>query len=412
MRHKIPNVLVSNGFNRFQLVVAAAEASRRGRLDRLVTGAYPTSRVRTLARPFLAAKAVDRLIARGEEVPTPRVVSLWAPELAYRLGRALSRASPEAREFATIATLRWYGRAASRVVSASTAAIYHYRSGFGYASAEAARSSGMRLLCDHSIANPAVLEHLIANRGQLPDFQISPASRFWAFVEADLQRADVLLVNSDFVRQTFVTQGWLPERVRVVYWGVDDAFLSLIPRRLLRSAPSGPLRLLFAGSLQQRKGLDVMTEALNQVEVPWTLRIAGSIDRALETKLLRNPRVEWVGAVSRKELARLMTEAEVFVFLSLAEGSARVVFEAMACGAPIITAPNTGSVVRDVENGWLVSPGAVQQVVAAIHAAYECREQLSEIGARNASLIRAEYTQTHYGDALARVYDELWAAAE
>ena len=42
-----------------------------------------------------------------------------------------------------------------------------------------------------------------------------------------------------------------------------------------------------------------------------------------------------------------MSRAEVFVFPSLAEGSARVVAMAMAAGCYVITTPNSGSVVRD-----------------------------------------------------------------
>ena len=57
---------------------------------------------------------------------------------------------------------------------------------------------------------------------------------------------------------------------------------------------------------------------------------------------------------SREDLRERYRAADVFVFPSLAEGSARVIFEAMACGCAIITTPNAGSVVRDGENGLLI----------------------------------------------------------
>ena len=47
-------------------------------------------------------------------------------------------------------------------------AAYHFRSGFGLESLDAARRRGIPTICDHSIVHPATLEPLMQNGGRLP----------------------------------------------------------------------------------------------------------------------------------------------------------------------------------------------------------------------------------------------------
>jgi glycosyltransferase involved in cell wall biosynthesis len=46
--------------------------------------------------------------------------------------------------------------------------------------------------------------------------------------------------------------------------------------------------------------------------------------------------------------------ADVLVLPSICEGSATVIYEGLACGLPVITTPNAGSVVRDGREGFIV----------------------------------------------------------
>jgi glycosyltransferase involved in cell wall biosynthesis len=64
--------------------------------------------------------------------------------------------------------------------------------------------------------------------------------------------------------------------------------------------------------------------------------------------------MEVVGAVPRSEIAKHYGWADVFVLPTLSEGSANVVYEALAAGLPVITTPNAGSIIRDGGNGFLV----------------------------------------------------------
>lgn len=391
-------------------------------LGLLLTGAYPTARVRESLRATGLARCrkIARLVDRQEAIPDRIVHPIWRAEAVHQVGRRLSRVS-WCRGLSTVldlVSLRLYGRFAAKPIQAvSNARIYHYRAGFGGPSVTCAKERGMVALCDHSIAHPAVLEHLVENAGRFPPpGTAGPMPDFWRLVLGDIEQADAVLVNSAFVKETFLHQGWPPERVHVIYLGVDDRFLAAIPPRppIAAAGPAGPLRLLFAGSLEQRKGADELLGALGALgdALPWSLEIAGAVEPRVacrHAQLLGDARVRHLGTLSRADLAARMAAAEVFVFCSRAEGSARVIFEALACGCYVITTPNSGSVVEDGVHGALVPPGDPAAVETALRNAFGDRRRVAEVGRCNAALVRERYRQEHYGDALERLYRRLLA---
>ena len=411
-------VVISNGFNKFHLSVAAAEAQSRGTLSSFITGAYPTALMRRALRSRALNRfpKLSRLNARKEGVPDKLVHSLALPEFLSQAEAALRLGfGSRMNQYA----LRWYARLAVPFVREAAkhgAQIYHYRAGFGHESVREAKRLGLITLCDHSIAHPAVLQPLIDAKGDLRVLR-EPGSmdRTWKDVLDDVELADAVVVNSDFVNQTFVEQGWPSSRVHVIYLGVDDAFLENVPEHRAPDA-AGPLRLMFAGDFGDRKGADVLVAALKNLNgVEWTLEMAAGVSpemRQKHSKFLSDPRVTELGFVSRKELATRMASAEIFLFPSFAEGSARVVFEALASGCYVITTPNSGSIVQDGEQGRLVPAGDTEAIVAALQKAAANRKAVFEVGKANADLVRRRYRQTHYGEELNSLYRELLTKKE
>jgi hypothetical protein len=64
----------------------------------------------------------------------------------------------------------------------------------------------------------------------------------------------------------------------------------------------------------------------------------------VDTQPLLGGRIHWLGP--RDDVPGLLKTADVLVLASLWEGMPNVVLEALACGLPVITTPNTGA------NGW------------------------------------------------------------
>jgi glycosyltransferase involved in cell wall biosynthesis len=415
-------VVVSNGFHKMHLTTAAREASERGLLALVVTGAYPTPRFRRLLQLLRLGGRAGRIEQRDEGLPPERLRVLFFPEVLEQLARALARVPLLGRisEPLTVATFRLYGRLAGRALRRARAArVYHFRAGFGGASIDRARELGMVVACDQALAHPQVLGPLIANHGRMPapgtELPPPPDGISRAALE-DIDRSDAIIANSEFVRETFVAAGWSPDRIHVAYTGIDDNFLQVgqvpvPPRR----APEGPLPLLYASVLSRRKGAETLIEALQLVgdRIDWDLVVAGPVEPAIASaheSFFADARVRVLGPLARPDFKAQMIERGVFVFPTYAEGSARAVFDAMACGCYVITTPNAGSIVEDGVHGALVPAGDAGALAEAIVAIDGERGRIAEVGDRNAELITGSYRQSDYGEALAEIYRRLAAS--
>jgi glycosyltransferase involved in cell wall biosynthesis len=148
-----------------------------------------------------------------------------------------------------------------------------------------------------------------------------------------------------------------PERIRVVHNGVDDVFSSDGPRA------EGDY-ILAVGTLEPRKNLARTIDAARKVGIE--LRIAGAPGWGEV-----DPGAAWRGRVSDEELARLYRGARCVVYPSLYEGFGIPVFEALACGTPVVT--SHGSAMAELADGAavLVDPYDVDSIAAGIREAIE-----------------------------------------
>lgn len=393
--------------------MAAAEADKNNLLTGFITAGYPTPKLRQwiVLLKLNRYAPIKRLLQRQENLPDIKVHSLWFSELIYGVTRIMAR---QMSCFESIVDygFRFYAWQAEHIVRNFPARVYHYRSGYGRDSVQTAKQKGMIALCDHSIVHPAALEYLIANAGKLPPLrQNHRINRMWRNILKDIDQADYLLVNSEFVKETFIHFGYDASRIFVLYTGIDDRFLSLLPPRSYPTFKGRPIRLLFAGDMGSRKGGGILVEALMRIrDLSWQFEAIGSIESNLRNEFssfFTDERITVTGHLPWDELAEHMSMADIFVFPSLAEGSARVVFMAMACGCYVITTPNSGSIVKHEVHGDIVAPGDVDALETALRKSLLNQDIIPVVGRRNADLIRSHYTQSHYGDGLMVIYKKL-----
>jgi glycosyltransferase involved in cell wall biosynthesis len=110
-----------------------------------------------------------------------------------------------------------------------------------------------------------------------------------------------------------------------------------------RAASGGKLRVLFAGSMGQRKGLGDLMAAVRQLaRKDVELVVMGSLqaDRAFYDRECSGFIYE--SGRSHANVLELMRSCDVFCLPSIVEGRALVMQEAMSQGLPLIITPNTG----------------------------------------------------------------------
>ena len=133
--------------------------------------------------------------------------------------------------------------------------------------------------------------------------------------------------------------------------------------------------VLFVGTLEPRKGLDVLLEAFARVASGdslmelWIAGQAGWAMAELDAQLALHPaasRVRRLGYVADQVLPALMRRSRAVVYPSRGEGFGLPVLEAMACGAVVVTTRDTvmHEVAGDV--ALLASVGDAQSLAARI----------------------------------------------
>jgi glycosyltransferase involved in cell wall biosynthesis len=218
----------------------------------------------------------------------------------------------------------------------------------------------------------------------------------------ELDVADYVFVNSQFCYDTFVAEGYPREKLVMIPRGFEATQYQPLPRE------DDKFRVVFVGQLCVRKGLKYLLEAWDRLALPDAeLVLVGHLHEELEP--LMKP------YAGRKDIVRfgfvpdpvkLYNSGTVFVFPSVDEGSAKVTYEAMACGIPVIVTPNAGSLARDGKDGFIVPIREVEPLVEKILYFYNNSDAAEEMG-REARRYIETFTWEHYERTLMDTYKHL-----
>ncbi|MCK4375945.1 MAG: glycosyltransferase family 4 protein, partial [Candidatus Brocadiae bacterium] len=116
--------------------------------------------------------------------------------------------------------------------------------------------------------------------------------------------------------------------------------------------------------------------------------------------------VEVVGPVPRDEVMMHYRWADVFCLPSICEGSATVTYEALAAGLPVVTTSNTGSIVRDGVEGFIVPIRDSDAIADALARLLKDRQLLRDMS--QAALDRSAYGSLDaYGERLVSALTDL-----
>jgi glycosyltransferase involved in cell wall biosynthesis len=283
------------------------------------------------------------------------------------------------------------------------------RSGAGQSGAiQKARKNAMAIVTDHSIAHPAFMHEAL--REEFARFGMAAGydsqADLWKLVLRDCADADLLLVNSDFVKKTFVEQGYPVGKVRVAYLGVREEFFDL--KRDYRI--DGPVRILFTGNFDIRKGVRILLEAIRQCRrsgLDVRLELMGNLGNGApclqpgdEIFFSHTP------FAPHTQVAASFAKADLFVFPTFAEGSSRSGMEAAAAGLPIITTENCGLPLQHGKSAIYVPVNDAGCLAEAIGLLSSDEGLRTSIGRNAMRTVTENYTWDQYGRQVAQYLKE------
>ena len=174
---------------------------------------------------------------------------------------------------------------------------------------------------------------------------------------AAIRHADHIMVPSPHTRDILVRDfGADPARTTIALPGFK--------RPQMAHAPADPPLILSVGLLTERKGHDVLIDALSQItDLAWQAEIVGKDhDRKTATTLREQvhrldltDRVRFMGELDEDTLAQRFSAASIFALATRYEGYGMVLSEAMLYGLPIVSC-SVGAVPDTVGNSGILVP--------------------------------------------------------
>lgn len=221
----------------------------------------------------------------------------------------------------------------------------------------------------------------------------------------ELELADIVITPGKFVVDSL--PAWASKKALVIApFGSPDIVEKMVNSTPKKNDVRRPLRVLFVGSMGQRKGLaDLFTaiKLLNNDAIE--LVVLGSLQAPMEFYRSELTRFTYELGRPHEAVLGLMRSCDVFCLPSIVEGRALVIQEAMSQGLPIIITPNTGGADLIIEGhtGFLVPIRSPEIIAEKICWFNNNRLKIPEMG-RSAQEHAATYTWQSYG---AKIINEL-----
>ena len=373
----------------YQVARAMAE---RDLLEALVTDLHwPADRDWAKAMEGrIPRRATSALRCRWSDAQTSRRVSTAWLSGVYSLAMSKARHVPFDWQRRAI---RWsdncLGKRAGRLATARGAALLSY-SYYGQSAFSNYSGNGPRVLFQlhpHPQKMRAILQqerdlHPECAGSLNKEWELSLPPEDFDRLAGEASLADHCIVASSFSKDTLVESGVPEDRIHLAPYGIDLERFRYCPERRVQTK-GRRLRLLFVGTINQRKGIKYLLDAIAMFPAEFVeLVVCGRpVD---DLRLFRNfsGRVEVRPSVSAAELLDAYQTSDVFVFPSLGEGFGHVLLEAMACGLPVISTTRTAArdLVHDGIEGFLVSPGSATELGGSVEHFLQHPESVVQMG--------------------------------
>lgn len=201
----------------------------------------------------------------------------------------------------------------------------------------------------------------------------------------NIKHADVLFSYGGKVTNVIASLGIPKNKIIEIPGGITEEWITDAIQ-----AKSGPLKFVFSGRDERRKGLKELFEALKNIPAgDWEFHFIGPIKK----KTFREQYTFHGNIETKEEMSALLRQMDVLVCPSISEGMPNVILEAMASGLAVI-ATDTGAtgIMVSESNGKLLQPGNVAELTKAIRELLALNANaLSEKKKNSLALVREKF---------------------
>jgi len=202
---------------------------------------------------------------------------------------------------------------------------------------------------------------------------IDPDDHMTAREESEWKLADRIICGSPFVVDAIRAVGGPVEKCQLVPYPLPDP---PAPRPAKVVSHDAPIRVLFVGTLQLRKGIQYLYDVAARLNGhDFEFRAVGPSNLTPQAESWVRSHIDWRGRVGINDVWTHYHWADVFLLPTLSEGSANVCWEAATAGTQVITTAAAGSVAPHTT----IVPLEPHAIVTQLQGRARARRQHTEV---------------------------------
>jgi glycosyltransferase involved in cell wall biosynthesis len=211
----------------------------------------------------------------------------------------------------------------------------------------------------------------------------------WRYMHWFYNQLDTVFVNSEEYRQSWISRGIDPAKLKILPRGLDTELFHPTRRDpafwAKFGSSNGKVRLLYVGRISKEKNLDLLASAYRRLRdegLPIELLFVGHGPYS-ETLAETLPDAIFTGYLRGADLAAAYASADVFAFPSTTDTFGNVIIEAQASGVPVVVSDAGGpkELVENERNGIVTKSHDIEDFTRALRSLVTDPELRHEMGA-------------------------------
>ena len=215
------------------------------------------------------------------------------------------------------------------------------------------------------------------------------------------KNVDGIIVPSIFVQSVLLTYGINEEKVEVVPFGVD-----VDSEKKTFKIKKG-IDYCFAGVLNNRKGIQYLLKAWESGNfIEDRLHLCGKLTPGIKKQIHSMKNKFNIVLPGYIDTYKYFKNCDVYVFPSLMEGSSKSIYEAMNRSLPVICTHESGSIINDAEEGFLIEKMNTQDILRKMLLFKNEKNLIESMGAKSKTRV-LKFTWAFYAENIINCYKKI-----
>ena len=218
----------------------------------------------------------------------------------------------------------------------------------------------------------------------------------------EIQLADLILCGSEFVKRSCISEGVDPAKLIVLPYGID---LNKFSNPHMQPETER-LKVVFIGAVTFRKGADIVLQSWKKIRENFPLaelHFYGKVEMDIPEQ---HESVFFHGFIPQEVLIEELRQSHISVLPSFFEGSSLAIYQSMAMGLSIITTINTGSIIENDRNGFIINYGSEKELTSKLELLLRDNNLRQRLASNAVKDVR-EYSWDNYGKKLGSILEKI-----